>query len=87
MLFYLAISDSFMTRAGFTPWSVPLFVQLIEGCRVKLGGSLHGQDVASCYLPVLCVVHCGIRNAGREPSWCRPNSEYKKAIAPLFIPS
>ncbi len=34
-----------------------------------------------------CVfVHRGIKIVGREPSWCRPNSEYHKALAPFFIP-
>ncbi len=28
----------------------------------------------------------GIKTVGREPSWCRPNSEYHKALAPFFIP-
>ncbi len=34
-----------------------------------------------------CVVHRGIKTVGREPSWCRLNSEYQKALAPFFIPS
>ncbi len=28
-----------------------------------------------------------IKIAGRDPSWCRLNSEYHKALAPFFIPS
>ncbi len=31
-------------------------------------------------------VHRGIKTVGRESSWCRPNSEYHKALAPFFIP-
>ncbi len=31
-------------------------------------------------------VHRGIKTVGQEPSWCRPNSEYHKALAPFFIP-
>ncbi len=27
----------------------------------------------------------GIKNVGREPSWCRLNLEYHKALAPFFI--
>ncbi len=29
----------------------------------------------------------GIKAVGREPSWCRPNLEYHKALAPFCIPS
>ncbi len=32
-----------------------------------------------------CVVHRGMKTVGREPSWCWLNSEYHKALAPLFI--
>ncbi len=31
-------------------------------------------------------VHRGIKTVGREPSWCRLNSEYHKALASFFIP-
>ncbi len=31
-------------------------------------------------------VHRGIKTVGREPSWCRPNSEYHKALAPFLFP-
>ncbi len=27
-----------------------------------------------------CAVHRGIKNVGREPSWCRLNSEYHKVL-------
>ncbi len=33
-----------------------------------------------------CVVHRGIKTVGREPSWCRLNSEYHNALAPFLIP-
>ncbi len=32
------------------------------------------------------VVHRGIKTVGREPGWCRLNSEYPKALAPFLIP-
>ncbi len=33
-------------------------------------------------------VECkGVKTVGREPSWCRLNSEYRKALALLFIPN
>ncbi len=34
-----------------------------------------------------CAVHRGIKTVGREPSWCRLNSECHKAFAPSYIPS
>ncbi len=34
-----------------------------------------------------CVVQRGITNVGLEPSWCVPNSGYRKPPAPFVIPS
>ncbi len=45
---------------------------------------IHGRQLtvlAQYELAAACVV------VGREPSWCRLNSEYHKALAPFFIPS
>ncbi len=34
-----------------------------------------------------CALHWDIKNVDREPSWCRPSSEYHKPHAPFLIPS
>ncbi len=41
----------------------------------------------TCYRMQGCLVHRGIKTVGREPSWCRLNSEHRKALAPPLFPA
>ncbi len=49
--------------------------------------TLAAREARTWYGMQECVIHRGIKTVDREPSWCRLNSDYHKALAPFFIPS
>ncbi len=66
-------------------WLQTLSVPLSTQWNIRLQHSAPRAAHTCCRMQG-CIVHRGIKTVGREPSWCRVNSEYHKALAPFIIP-